>query len=531
MTITERIKPLEYFNWGTENIFLQAPTGSGKSFFVLHHLFRVAWQRGTGLLILCHRENLIQQYERDIQKLASEQIRKGFFLPWPVQAPICVASYQKVAGGNFIDKIIANFGIIVCDEVHALYSDSQFATNLCLAYEKLILWSENRLMLFMTATGEHIFPLLYQRLSKGKPVFLSQPLDWEHGPELPGCHYIAADYSYLDVCYLRRLEQIYPVLKRDKDTEDKWLIFVSSVKEGKMILEKLKPDYKERIFLLTRATAQSEDGKELSAQLAASHNFDYKIVVSTVVLEAGVSIWDEKVRNVVNLQYSQEAFIQTLGRKRVHEKERLRLYILNRGQKFFAGKYNECKQILKEIDEINRLYCPENTFQGYISQKLLEPGDNRYLKKFIYYCFGNGYGVNPISIIKVNNDKKFFGDTIQKIKNDNTAFIKIQLLWLGLESSYNPEKWLDEEDVLECRKQIAVLLNQKGDSWMDVKAFSVFKTEIANIMHEFFPDVVSRGNRPLATKKLTECLERLKLPFQIIEGQRNRKKAFWIIHK
>ena len=98
-----------------------------------------------------------------------------------------VTTYQAVAESTQTNYIIGRYGIIVCDEVHALYTDSHFATGLCKAFDKLVNWSMGRLMLYVSATAEHIFPMLYQATyQRLYPACYFQQPDWSITQSFPG---------------------------------------------------------------------------------------------------------------------------------------------------------------------------------------------------------------------------------------------------------------------------------------------------------------------------------------------------------
>ena len=58
----------EYYYWGSGKIFIEAPTGSGKSTFVVKNLLDMYQKRGNRLLILCNRKLLRQQYWYDLAR-------------------------------------------------------------------------------------------------------------------------------------------------------------------------------------------------------------------------------------------------------------------------------------------------------------------------------------------------------------------------------------------------------------------------------------------------------------------------------
>lgn len=101
-----------------------APTGSGKTIIFSHLSKRLFDDTGKRTLILCHREELIDQA---ITKLHSAtgilaQKEKAEFCA-SLNAPVVVASIQTMI--RRLDKWPADhFGLVVCDEAHHSISDS-----------------------------------------------------------------------------------------------------------------------------------------------------------------------------------------------------------------------------------------------------------------------------------------------------------------------------------------------------------------------------------------------------------------------
>ena len=530
MYLSDVIKPIEYLNWGNADIYIQAPTGCGKTHFILNEIIPMAVQQGKGILILCNRRNLLQQYVTDIEKKEVDLLQHGDFRlhNYMRNGLLHVTTYQAVAESIQIDQIIGRLEIIICDEVHALYSDSQFATGLYKAFIKIINWSISRLTMYVSATAEKIFPLLYTaKFQKMFPSLYCDQPDWSRHQSFPGYYQIDKCYDHCRVHYLHGIEQISTLIKNEQDIESKWMIFVPSIQEGKKIVNGLRQLGLKDVFLLTKESAASERGQRISNQLTSLHTFECKILISTLVLEAGVSICGLDVNNIVNLHFGEDYFIQTLGRKRVGKDEKIDLYIMNRGKQFFAGKLNFCNQILKEVNVANYESRNPSKFQSYISRRLLEQKGNEALKSFLYW--DEAFAINPISISKAQQDSLFYKSVLNKLDNDENAFIKEQLAWMGVEDTYSSDNWVDEHKSERCRNELKEYFEKYvGGEPMELKVFSEFKKTFAKILHEFYPDEQFRSNRSVSTKKLLQKIEELGLPYTVSTKIVNRNKLYTI---
>lgn len=531
MYLSDVIKPINYWNWGDSDIYIQAPTGSGKTNFILNCILPMAMQQGRGVLILCNRKNLLQQYITDIGNNTMARMKNGdwswhFFQQ---NGMLCVMTYQAIAESKQIDRIIGRYGIVVCDEVHALYADSHFATGLYKAFDKLVNWSMGRLMLYVSATAEHIFPILYQATCQRLyPACYFQQPDWSRTQSFPGYYRLEEDYTFCNVRYLEKIQQVPALIADDQDPNSKWLVFVSSVREGNVILKGLKDLELTDAFLLTKETVMSERGKIISDQLVCTHTFDCKVLISTLVLEAGVSVCEPNVKNIVNLHYLRETFIQTLGRKRMQDNENLNVYILNRNAQFWAGKQNFCMQILKEYQAMrcNSMY----DLQKHIAMRLLATAGNELLKTFVYY--DEVYRFNYISILKAEQDKQFYSSLLTKCQEDGRSYIKEQLSWMGLENTYSEENWVKDTSDEECSEELSKCLQKyAGCKPLDKTIFREIRKELTAIIHKYCSDKGFKTEQPAHIDKLNQKFRELHLPYEILKKTIKRKQTYWIERK
>ena len=534
MYISDVIKPIDYLNWRDSDIYIQAPTGSGKTNFILNCVLPMAMQQRRGVLILCNRKNLLQQYITDINNNAIAQMQYGdcSLFNYGQSGMLYVTTYQAVAESTQIDYIIGRYGIIVCDEVHALYTDSHFATGLCKAFDKLVNWSMGRLMLYISATAEHIFPMLYQATyQRFYPACYFQQPDWSITQSFPGYYRLEDDYTFCNVHYLQDIRQIPAVIMNDQDPNSKWLVFVPSIREGKTILDGLKSLGQSDVFLLTKDTVMSEKGKRIGDQLVSAHTFDCKVLISTLVLEAGVSVCEPNVKNIVDLHYTREPFILTLGRKRIKENENLNVYILNRNGKFWSGKRNFCTQILKEYQMIRYANMNNQMCQKFIATRLLEQAGNEALKTFVYY--DDGYRFNYMAILKAEQDKQFYLSILKRQQEDEYVFIREQLSWLGLENTYSEENWIPVDADGECRRELTrCLVKYAGCMPMEKEMFGDVQMELTKIIHKYYADDEKfRSNRPACIKQIARKMEELFLPYEIVTETIKRRQTYRIERK
>ena len=137
----------EYQEWSAgDTVLLRAPTGTGKTHFILHTLLPYAMENGEYILYLANRRILKEQLEADISEFPLEQ-----------QPYINVELYQKLDEylcGRGYD--IQRYKYIICDEAHYFSSDSLFNTRTEILYPWLSDQFRSKIMIYISATPESV---------------------------------------------------------------------------------------------------------------------------------------------------------------------------------------------------------------------------------------------------------------------------------------------------------------------------------------------------------------------------------------
>ncbi|MCX0413780.1 hypothetical protein, partial [Clostridium perfringens] len=154
----------------------------------------------------------------------------------------------------------------------------------------------------------------------------------------------------------------------------------------------------------------------------------------------GVNIKDDKVKNLVILAYDKVTFIQELGRKRFNilNAPIINLYIPMLSVKSFntllhrqGKKFNDLDLYKDNIAAFKRKYNDNTNY----------PKDLFHLNKDMEYT------VNLLGYARLFNDNTFCKDIKNKLYNDEFAYIKEQLSWLGLEDTFDKNNLI--EDVVD----------------------------------------------------------------------------------
>ena len=121
----------DFKNWKRGDcVFIEAPTGSGKTTFILDMLLPYSKKQGTEILYLCNRFLLKEQIKAELAKRQNLSGDMEWLEGVEEFDGITVLSYQKLqklcaenASGKYLS---GRYAYIVCDEIHYLIEDSAF---------------------------------------------------------------------------------------------------------------------------------------------------------------------------------------------------------------------------------------------------------------------------------------------------------------------------------------------------------------------------------------------------------------------
>ena len=121
----------DYIDWKRGDcIFIEAPTGSGKTTFILDTLLPYSKKRGKEILYLSNRFLLKEQIKVELAKRQNLSEDMEWLEGVEEFDGITVLSYQKLqklCAENTDGKYLSGrYAYIVCDEIHYLLEDSAF---------------------------------------------------------------------------------------------------------------------------------------------------------------------------------------------------------------------------------------------------------------------------------------------------------------------------------------------------------------------------------------------------------------------
>lgn len=591
----------DYLKWdNTDIILINAPTGSGKTQFCLHKLLcDRAVYREERILYLVNRKVLKKQLNEDIKKYDRELTSNGIrhfnlsdyiTIETYQEIEIMLASMDVIALGKSIEmlrKYQNTYSMVIYDECHYFYADSNFNTYTQLSYDFLTHCFNEKIQIFMSATMGNmknwikLHPAKYAIEQRMRPYDPCYVIRWGRNIEQRLKEYdCEKDYSYIDLKVFDKVDDIEKIIVNA--INDKWLIFVDNKDVGKKLKDRLlksdrvKFDEKDIAYIDTDYS-KNDDAANTVDFLAKNKMTLQKIVITTAVMDNGISFHDENLRNLIILADTEEEFIQMLGRKRA-DTQNLNVYFCRRDMKHFQKRLQMIeRQINSYADNAKKLeknycwklydknnaymglewispftlyrsYCwqcgknelgtylngekfvahlPQPTQQQWFLKSILEsPEFYNNTRSYVYYYEGLA-AINELSIQRLFDLKNFYQDMIEKFETSKWAFAKEVMHWLGYSEELLQTK-IEEasigQDQKYCNEMIEILETYMGKE-IDSDENKKLKKEISEILKYFMVNnnnfeskeitAIQKGDRTLSEKSFNKIMNEIGLDYMM----------------
>lgn len=535
----------DFKTWEGKKVLITAPTGMGKSTFIVKKLLPFHQKQNKKLLILCNRRLLRDQYWFDLVCQYSNFT--------DLEESVQLMTYQELAkksrNQNSINGILSDFQTIVCDESHYFYSDSDFNGYGTFALLQMIISAGlKKQIIFLSATMEEVKPLIQQVINTIGMVELADgSLHKKSNVNNEFLQIIEKDYS-ADEDYQRFQCLSMPdeptLCDYLANSPKKSLVFIDSKERAFKMRERLVKGGKldsQDVEILHSDNIDSSCNDELVRQLSICHKLIPKILITTAVLDNGVSIHDEEIGNVVIITESKISFLQMLGRVRAESVNKCNLIFVVRSKEVFLKRKNKYAQSLDEYKKLEQtnLNLRIDYFEKLIwdnTDDLVEFYRNALVKMpYDYQCF------TPHKWVRVTRgNEELYMNQFAKIKTGDMFLIESrfysmaavdplnviyeQMSWIGKEPF---ELCIEDSSYLEERKQqfIEYLLSVRDYTNKELQEFK--QNLVQEYRSDFFNDIPAK-NGTLSTEKLKEICERMGLIFNEKENSENRNKLYSI---
>ena len=349
---------------------ITAPTGAGKSYFILTNLIRIA--RGEykpfgatdkKCLILANRSSLLQQFKEDLKKNTNSIKKKEIITDYEVEFVneyIEIITYHTLANQKMKDEeFLSRYKMIIADECHYFLNDSWNGTTQ-LTLTKLIKHSITNTVLFFSATTEEIksFMRTLRIQNKDKKHYYKEVLPCEVASKLGLNH-------RLDITVTNdSLENILSNIPQD----EKFAIFVNEfVSKDKIeqLSDKYSKDGRLVGFLYSKWEQNRlhfKEDKEMKARYDLTlekegfYDDDMFGLIANSSIDNGINFKDKKLKHIILLnQYDFVQIQQFIGRKRhdsEDETDRTNVYIICDEKRHLETVKNRSEKVMNYLKNI-----------------------------------------------------------------------------------------------------------------------------------------------------------------------------------
>lgn len=509
-----------------DEIFIQTQTGSGKTTFIVETLAPYAAENGHEVLLLVNRKILRRQIKlglaesHGIQSMTDEEIDS-------IQSfdGLTVLSYQQVEAQlkekDFILTMLSDkrFRYVVFDEVHYFLQDCFFNRNI-LYLEEVLSQIRNATKIFLSATIDEVQPYIIEELHLGDRIIEEIEPDksrscfvYQKGYFTCGriIHYKKSPkFNISKVLYFRDLPEILDEINSLND--GKWLVFVNSKSEAEVMKKNLTKSFE---YL----DAEVDEDNPIKEQIVEAEKFDTEVLITTKVLDNGINIIDEQLKNIVIMTTEKTEFLQMLGRKRCGCNENFRLYVCARKAQYFNALRN--KMILPYVRYIKEIDNNSNFSQSRFDDiNLFE-----FCQKMTIIR-GGKIEISRAVRRKIRLLLNHYSDMIEMLKEDEEAYVKQQLTWIGMEDSYSPTNYLGYEDKKLKMQKIRDFMEGYKNVQMDKGEQEEFRRKFTILVEEYGNQLTDRNSRLVGKSKINRFCEEMDIAYEVVAVKNSK---FWVV--
>lgn len=503
------------WGWG-KGYLISSQTGTGKSTFIEEVLIPLAQECGKKVLIVVPREALAIQFRKRIGEKFCPKLVRQYTMDGIKQkaewSNCTIITYQSLVSSGERQNLLKKareFEFVVLDEVHCFMLDALFNVYTQYLLEFLVTKVAQRSKrVYLSATPE----IILDTIAKLEDEIVPDESYWKVNEALT-VYCFKRHYDYVSIAFGEKKQTILDFLKKI-GKEEKALIFVRSINQGKELEEELGSD---AVFIT--AESKQKEQRVTFDKLMETEQFDGRYLIATSWLDVGVNIRDEKLRYIVSFHLWPESVIQMLGRKRYKgKKDRVKLILQIPSKKTVESKIQELegenerislledrysgKKVVGPLAEVPfPLYLDgtEGILKYYINAypKLANKFHIRFLQKLLDYSEDKTFAENYMSMVA-----ELFPECQGYENMDRVLSVEEQEIIQYLKDAVGKE--FTKEEVLDFSDQLLKLLKIKRRS--DQK--------------DSVPTMIL--NRAMSIRNI---------PYEIDNLSREKKKGIWKIRR
>ena len=532
------------------NIFILAGTGKGKNFFVKECI--IGNNKKKKVIIFVNRQTLLKQQKEIIKDNVSNpnDLIHGFKTKGKIMLndTVMLVTYQYAASRlqkrkkKFINAL-SEAKYVVFDEIHYLLDDASYNKSVNYILDYLIVKKNSAIMMpkatkiFMSATMEEMLILFYKlgyAFDNYKGYYYQKDNKYNfvwNSKKLEINNYflnIPTDYSYIEPFTYSNVNELY---ERIKETNEKWLIFVNNIEEGEQLrkeVNRLLGSEESAIFI----NAGNKDNKDFES-IIDKEKFEERVLIATTVLYNGVNLKDKKLKNIV-LPFVNVPFAkQMIGRKRIDDDEKVKVYFKNVKEEDVIKKFNENICDYRRIINFKKMSVASRV-------EFLNQTENKGIE-YLWLKYENDtveIKTNDMAYYKLYFDTMFNLYLLMNIsKQQDSSYARIMLEHLGIGEKFKKikenELLTEEKKHLEAQKKLIEWLEKYSDETNgtfkfidgESKKLREFNVSFNDIYYMVYNRNVNtqykRGDRSIPKKDIQQLIDELGLPYNVTIDAKN----------
>lgn len=342
---------IKYWHSGRA-VIINAPTGAGKTWFVLKKLVKKAVFMKKNVLIVTNRNPLNISYKKavaDVVGCTDDYTTVGLKKATKFGDFVYVANYQGL--GNFLKKNShLQFEYVFCDEVHFFMQDSTFNCDTGHVLKMIPRKFSNSVRVYVSATIDEILPVItegemYQwevghfgeLYPKGCFREFEMGFRWNNAP-VPLLYRMDKDFSKIALCFYDNEKEVLDYLTM---LNSQTVAFCHSIKKCKEIGGAFESSLEIDAEYLSKKP-------EILEELVEKEGFEEKVFATTSVFTNGNNLKKKSIKNVIITLWDEVEIFQMVGRRRIDQDDPSDGFIL-------YLPIPELGQLQKEISRINKL--------------------------------------------------------------------------------------------------------------------------------------------------------------------------------
>lgn len=448
----------EVGKWVGYPVLINAPTGAGKSTFVFNTLADFARSKNRYILVLSNRLALnMQQKVQLSKKFGIPDMGTRMLEDYHIFGNIVLSTYQNILpimhGQTIIPDEANGPMFIVFDEAHFFCSDATFNPWTETILRTLMQRYPSSTRIYMSATPEDVKPAIaaieYENFKQpiyNDPAYL-RLLNSFNGAAITE-YIFPRDYQHISLRFFSHWDTILGSILNASDS-NKWLIFVNQKETGRDLKKQLSSTLADFIH----AASSSDTVRTLTRRQC----FDQKVLISTSVIDNGISIHDSLLKNIVLDFVDYIELVQMLGRKRTYYGENINLYVKIPSIDE-VKEYRKCAESLYETMlsfEMNPSHFFQNRWGSLIDneQKLFAP---------MPYQNSVTFGINTFAKYQLALQCGKYEKLEDELSKDANAYARQVCSWL--QKPFSADLYLDHSLDQQAKSKMTEILNSYLDT-------------------------------------------------------------------